>query len=241
MLPSKLVKLYLDGMVSPDDPQDQAQPDRAARRPGAAGPRNRRAGTHPEEQQGDLLARFRRPGRRSLLAPPGDRGAEVGREPASWPSPIPRTDKIMGHDRTGPESMLVDGTAGLRARARSGSMPPDDWAPVQARPVFTKIDPEADKPRHWLKMEFTATRRRAARPSSTSSTCSSTASRRPPCRPSRENSSAWGPANRSSRSSWPIAPSTRTREARETRIDHLELTVAGKTWTLVEEMGTAAE
>jgi len=155
VLPSKLVKLYVDGMAKPEDPN--VQHDLTAQLVGLEPPGRGIVGWEGTLKVNkaafwlgfDVLAN----GRYSLhleIADPKWKG--TGNLAFSYS----KADGSWGTIQQGPAPLLVDETACLRRTGTIGFNPPDDWAPIKVDQIFTKKDFEANTPRHWLKMEFTA-------------------------------------------------------------------------------------
>ncbi len=243
VLPSKLVKLYVDGMASPDD---KVQLDLTAQ---LVGPEPQGRGIVGWDTLKGNQATFwlgfdaRATDRYALHLEIADPKWEGTRKLAFSYS---KADGSWGTIQQGPAPLLIDETAGLRRTGTIGFNPPDDWAPIKVDQIFTKKDFEADKPRHWLKMVFTASPKGDSKTvlkikhvlfNSVTATAVQTV-----------KGELVGLGTGKPFQSFELANRPLYKDPRSSRnpYDHLKLAVGegdspGKTWTLVEEMGTAGK
>ena len=153
-----------------------------------------------------------------------------------------RTGKSWGTFEQDQKPRIVDGTGGLRRTGRISFDEPRDWASVSIKDLtksdFTKIDPEAEKLRHWLRWEFSATPEGDSEPvlhikhvlfNSVTATAVQRVTREVLGLGTGKPYQTLELANR------PLYKDPRNSGQ---PYHHLELTVADKPWTLVEDMGT---
>ena len=236
VLPSNLVKLYLDGMVSPNNPQ--AKLNLTAQLVGLEAPGRGIVGWELtlKGNKATFWLGFdaRADDRYSLhleIAEPKWEG--TGTLAFSYS----KKDAPWGTIQQGPAPNLVDETAGLRRTGTISFKPPADWAPV-ALDSFTSTDPEANKPRHWLKMEFIASPAKYSKTvlnikhvlfNSVTATAVQTV---------KGELVGLGTGKPFQSFELPNRPLYKDPRSSRNPYAHFKLAVAGKTWTRVEEMGT---
>ena len=152
VLPSKLVKLYVDGMVSPNDPTTMLDltADLVGKDPpgqGIVGKKLNLAGNKATFWLGFEARADRRYSVHVEIGEPRWTGTgklefSYSAKDGKWAAPSPAMD-------------VKDETSGLRKTGTIAFEPPRDWTSVPLT-GFSTIDPGAKEERYWLKVAFTA-------------------------------------------------------------------------------------